>query len=225
MELDKLMGIAESVLFASGEPVSMYRLCEISGADKKTMENVLTCIGDRISTHMCGIMLLRLDDKYQLCTREEYGEYVRRALDNRRQTSLSQAALEVLSVTAYNQPVTKAYIEQIRGVDCSGVLETLREKNLVEERGRLDAPGKPLLYGTTTDFLRVFNISSLDELPSLPSTENEENEVSSLFNDITDDTEKDEILQKSGDDIKHDVPETAGEKISAETKEPAGVVV
>lgn len=171
MDLTELEGIIESVLFACGEPVSLYRLCEISGADKATITGVLARIGDRIAEHMRGIMLLRLAEKYQLCTREEYGEYVRRVLDHRRQASLSQAALEVLAITAYNQPVTKAYIEQVRGVDCSGVLETLREKGLVEERGRLDAPGKPVLYGTTADFLRVFNMTSLDELPELPQPE------------------------------------------------------
>lgn len=168
MDLTELEGIIESVLFACGEPVSVYRLCELSGADKTTVTAVLARIGDRIAEHMRGITLLRLEDKYQLCTREQFGEYVRRALDHRRQTSLSQAALEVLAITAYNQPVTKAYIEQIRGVDCSGVLDTLREKGLVEERGRLDAPGKPLLYGTTADFLRVFDMTSLEELPELP---------------------------------------------------------
>lgn len=216
MDLTELEGIVESVLFACGEPVSVYRLCELSGAEKSTVTSVLTRLGDRISEHMRGISLLRLEDKYQLCTREEYGAYVRRALDNRRQTSLSQAALEVLAITAYNQPVTKAYIEQVRGVDCSGVLETLREKGLIEERGRLDAPGKPLLYGTTTDFLRVFDMSSLDELPELPKAESQEDGEAPEGFELPEDT------SETDRDVPDDGPrDMAGCALSAE--EPAAV--
>ena len=105
------------------------------------------------------------------------GEYVRRMLDNRRNSSLSQAALEVLAVVAYQQPVTRAYIEQVRGVDCSAVVHTLVEKELIEEKGRLDAPGRPLLYGTTMHFLRVFDLSSLAELPDLPEVAPAEGEA------------------------------------------------
>lgn len=170
MDIKKLEAILEAVLFASGEPVSLQRLCEITEADKHTVSSILNKMIDNYKSEDRGIKLLRLEEKYQLCTKEEYGSYVKSALDHRRSVPLSQAALEVLSIIAYNQPVTRGYIEQVRGVDCSAVVSNLIDKELVEEKGRLDAPGKPLLFGTTADFLRVFNISSLSELPDLPET-------------------------------------------------------
>ena len=115
-----------------------------------------------------GVMAVKLDDAYQLCTRKEYAAYVRTAMDIRRNVPLSQAAMEVLAIIAYNQPVTKAFVEQVRGVDCGAVLQGLLTKNLVEEKGRLELPGRPLLYGTTPTFLRSFSISALGQLPPLP---------------------------------------------------------
>jgi segregation and condensation protein B len=137
-----------------------------------------------------GICLLRLGSKYQLCSRVEYAQQVRSVLDIKKNAPLSPAAFEVLAVVAYNQPVTKAYVEQIRGVDCSGVISTLCQKGLLEEKGRLDLPGRPLLYGTTPDFLRCFCISSLSELPELP----ERPEV--------DDLQDDEINNEQGEQIR-----------------------
>lgn len=138
-----------------------------------------------------GICLLRLGSKYQLCSRVEYAQQVRSVLDIKKNAPLSPAAFEVLAVVAYNQPVTKAYVEQIRGVDCSGVISTLCQKGLLEEKGRLDLPGRPLLYGTTPDFLRCFCISSLSELPELP----ERPEV--------DDLQDDEINNEQGEQIRN----------------------
>ena len=115
-----------------------------------------------------GVMAVKLDDAYQLCTRKDYAAYVRTAMDIRRNVPLSQAAMEVLAIIAYNQPVTKAFVEQVRGVDCGAVLQGLLTKNLVEEKGRLELPGRPLLYGTTPTFLRSFSISALGQLPPLP---------------------------------------------------------
>ena len=111
-----------------------------------------------------------------MVSKKEFAPQIRTVMDLRRNTPLSQAALEVLAVVAYNQPVTKAFVEQVRGVDCSGVIGSLTTKGLVEEKGRLELPGRPLLYGTTENFLRCFNISSLDELPPLP--ENDEDKES-----------------------------------------------
>ena len=115
-----------------------------------------------------------------MCTVEEFAQPIRTVLDLRRNTPLSQAAAEVLAVIAYNQPVTKAFVEQVRGVDCSGVISGLISRQLIEEKGRLELPGKPLVYGTTEHFLRCFNISSIEELPPLPNDEedNDENENS-----------------------------------------------
>ena len=126
-----------------------------------------------------GITIIKLGNSCQMVSCKEYAPQIRKVMDLRRNTPLSQAALEVLAVVAYNQPVTKAFIEQVRGVDCSGVLGSLSSKGLVEEKGRLELPGRPLLYGTTENFLRCFNLSSLDELPPLPENDEDNGEANS----------------------------------------------
>lgn len=161
----------EAVLFASGEPVETERFCQIFDTDYETVDGVMKMLSDRLLDRQSAIRLLKLESSYQLASAKEYAEYIRAALDLRRKAPLSQAALEVLAVIAYNQPVTKAYVEQVRGVDCSGVVSTLVEKDLLEERGRLELPGRPLLYGTTANFLRCFGLSSLADLPDVPADE------------------------------------------------------
>ena len=161
----------EAVLFASGEPVETERFCQILDTDPETVDGVMKMLSDRLLDRQSAIRLLKLENSYQLASAKEYAEYIRAALDLRRKAPLSQAALEVLAVIAYNQPVTKAYVEQVRGVDCSGVVSTLVEKDLLEERGRLELPGRPLLYGTTANFLRCFGLSSLADLPDVPADE------------------------------------------------------
>ena len=168
MKINDMVSALEAVLFAGGEPVSSARLCEVFEVDDETLSKVLKLLSNKLEDNNSGIKLLTLGDSYQLASRTEYAEYVRRAFDIKRKTPLSQAALEVLAVVAYNQPVTKSFIEQVRGVDCSSTVTTLIEKGLLEERGRLELPGKPLLYGTTKNFLRCFGISDLSELPPLP---------------------------------------------------------
>ena len=139
-----------------------------------------------------GLELLRLENTYQLATKAEYAEYIKKAFDIKRRTPLSSAALEVLAVVAYNQPVTKSFIEQVRGVDCSGVVTTLVEKGLIEERGRLELPGKPLLYGTTKNFLRCFSLNDLSGLPPLPKTGEEVSDVGEQLELVEDDNLKEE---------------------------------
>ena len=134
----------------------------------------------KLNENDSGIKLIKLENAYQLCTKTQYIEYIRAAYDLRRKNPLSQAALEVLAVIAYNQPVTKAYVEQVRGVDCSGVVSTLVEKGLLEEKGRLELPGRPLLYGTTDNFLRCFSISSLADLPEVPPLEDKQLDIESV---------------------------------------------
>lgn len=143
-------------------------MADITGEPDQEIVRALEALGARYEAERRGIELVRLEDKYQLATARANGQYVKALLDNRRNPALSQAALEVLSVAAYNQPVTRAYIEQVRGVDCAAVIHNLVEKELLEEKGRLDVPGRPLLYGTTANFLRVFDLESLSELPELP---------------------------------------------------------
>lgn len=168
MTVNEMIPAFEAVLFASGEPVEIDRFCQIFEIDDETVVNVMEMLRDRYEKMNSAVKVIRLDFSYQLCTKKEYGDYIRTALDLRRRTPLSQAALEVLAVVAYNQPVTKAYVEQVRGVDCSGVVSTLVEKGLLEEKGRLELPGRPLLYGTTETFLRCFGLPSLDNLPEIP---------------------------------------------------------
>lgn len=174
MNTKELTAAAEAVLFAAGEPLETARLASVLETDEKTLAEILDTYAKALDERGAGICLLRLDDKYQLCSRKEYADKIRTVLDLRRNTPLSPAAFEVLAVVAYNQPITKAFIEQVRGVDCSGVIATLCQRELIEEKGRLDLPGRPLIYGTTDTFLRCFCISSLDELPSLPQHDNEQ---------------------------------------------------
>ena len=171
MEIKEYQAAMEAVLFASGDPVSAARLAEVLDLDLETTVRLAEDWMQDVNTRAGGMTVVRLDDQYQLCTNKDYANYVRRAMDIRRNTPLSQAAMEVLAIVAYNQPVTKAFIEQVRGVDCGAVLQGLQTKGLVEEKGRLELPGRPLLYGTTAHFLRCFGVSSLDELPPLPQKE------------------------------------------------------
>lgn len=155
-----------AVLFAGGEPVEMATLCRVFDTTENDINESLRELEARLAGS--GIKLLRLAGSFQLASDKIFAEYIRSAFDLKRKQPLSQAAFEVLAVIAYNQPVTRAFVEQVRGVDCSGVIASLVEKGLIEERGRLDLPGKPLLYGTTPHFLRCFSLTCLDDLPPLP---------------------------------------------------------
>ncbi len=168
MNIKELSAALEAVLFACGEPLSLDRICSILVIDEDTAEKAIKELTDGLEARNSGLKVVRLGANYQICTKSEHGEYIKAALDLRRKTPLSAAAFEVLAVIAYNQPVTKAFVEQVRGVDCSGVITTLQEKLLIEEKGRLELPGRPLLYGTTDNFLRCFGVSSISELPPLP---------------------------------------------------------
>lgn len=171
MSKKNLLPALFAVLFAGGEPISAARLVKVLEIEPEELLELCAALRDKLESEELGIKLLELDGAYQLATREKYEGYIKAAFDLRRRTPLSQAALEVLSVIAYNQPVTKSFIEQVRGVDCSGVVGTLVEKDLIEECGRLELPGRPLLYGTTKNFLRCFSLKSLADLPPLPNKE------------------------------------------------------
>ena len=177
MKASKLQAAVEAILFASGEPIELERIAESLQIETELCEQVIYNLSAQLDERNSGITVLKLGDKYQLSSRTEFAEVIRDVLELRKNTPLSQAAFEVLAVIAYNQPVTKSFVEQVRGVDCSGVISTLCQKKLIEEKGRLDLPGRPLIYGTTPDFLRCFSISSLDELPSIPESEKTETET------------------------------------------------
>lgn len=164
----RLQNAVEAIVFASGEPIEVQKISQAFAMRDDDIREVLNRLIVIYEERKCGIVLKKLGDSYQFLSRPEYVEDIRKVLDVRRNQPLSQAAFEVLAIVAYNQPVTKSYVEQVRGVDCSGVMGTLCQRDLIEECGRLDLPGRPLLYCTTTNFLRCFCISSLDELPELP---------------------------------------------------------
>ena len=171
MTANNMQSAVEAILFAAGEPLESERIAEALEADVQLVESALWALKNDLDKRVSGICVVKMDNKYQLCTRQEYAAEVRAVLEIKKNSPLSNAAFEVLAVIAYNQPVTKAFIEQVRGVDCSGVLGTLIAKGLIEERGRLELPGRPLIYGTTPEFLKCFCVSSLDELPELPDHE------------------------------------------------------
>ena len=171
MKMNDLHAAVEAILFAAGEPLEASRIAEALEIEIEMVESVLIELKRTLDENNSGICLVQMDDLYQLCTRQEYSQQVRAVLEIKKNVPLSNAAFEVLAVVAYNQPVTKAFIEQVRGVDCSGVIQTLILKGLVEERGRLELPGRPLIYGTTPEFLKCFCVNNLSELPELPDHE------------------------------------------------------
>lgn len=175
MEPSNNLNILESILFACGEPVEIERLAEVMELDESVIITLSDALSEEYDKRKAGFKLIKLDNKLQLCSRADYFDYVRKILELKRNAPLSQAAFEVLAVIAYNQPVTKSVVEQVRGVDCSGVIYSLCEKGLIEEKGRLELPGRPLVYGTTDNFLRCFSMRSLGDLPPIPESNEEEN--------------------------------------------------
>jgi len=171
MELSDGIAITEAILFAAGEPVGLDRLSEASGIDPDTVAKIIGQLERKYNVSESGLRIIRLEDSYQITTRTEYAPFIKTALEIKRHAPLSQAALEVLAVVAYNQPVTKAYVEQIRGVDSNSVVNTLAERGLIEEAGRLDLPGRPVTYRTTQAFLRCFGLNEIGQLPPFPDEE------------------------------------------------------
>lgn len=178
MTVDEMQAAVEAILYAAGEPLEATRIAEALEISMEDVELILDRLSSQLDERNSGLCLLKMEERYQLCTRREYAPIVRGVLEIKKNAPLSPAAFEVLAIVAYNQPVTKSYVEQVRGVDCSGVVTTLCQKGLLEEQGRLELPGRPLLYGTTSEFLKCFCISSLEELPALPEKEDGEKEES-----------------------------------------------
>lgn len=161
----------EAIVFASGEPVERIRLIEALGCTPEKLDVILNEIKDDYDSRESAVELQFLGSQVQFLTRPQYSEVIRNVLDMKKNQPLSPAAFEVLAIVAYNQPVTKAFIEQIRGVDCTAVINTLCVRQLIEECGRLDLPGRPLIYCTTSEFLKCFCMSTLAELPDIPDTQ------------------------------------------------------
>ena len=174
MDTSNLCAALEAVLFASGDSVEISRLCLVFGVTEEDLSSAADALREDYEKNQRGIRLLRLDDRLQLVSSSEWNDVITRVLEKRRASRLSSAAMEALSVVAYFQPVTRAYIDKIRGVDSSYTVSLLMEKGLIAPCGFLEAPGRPTLFGTTEQFLRVMGISSLKELPPLPERRGDE---------------------------------------------------
>ncbi|MGI5851138.1 MAG: SMC-Scp complex subunit ScpB [Clostridiales bacterium] len=167
MDENKIMGLIESILFVSGESVSLRKMADFFDMDKSEIEELMEKLVESFNSRRGGLQIIKMNDRYQLATRPEYGDYIDRYFGIDKKQSLSQAMLETLSIIAYKQPITRIDIESIRGVKCEYTLGVLNDRGLIKEVGKMDAPGKPILYGTTDTFLKVFGLTSLDDLPPL----------------------------------------------------------
>ena len=165
--IKNIEGAIEAILYAAGYPVKYSRLSEVLGLDERNVKKIVEHLSESFNSEKSkrGINLLVFDETCQFCTKEQYAPYIREALGIRRGGNLSASSMEVLAIVAYNQPVTRSFIDQVRGVDSSYAVNSLIDKALIEACGRLDAPGRPMLYATTEKFLRVFGLRSLSELP------------------------------------------------------------
>lgn len=192
MELNKTKSIIEAILFSCGRVVETKELMAILELSAEDVENVLQTMKLEFEDANRGIEIVKVNDGYTLTTKKEYYDYIYPLFDNRAKPTLSNAALETLSIIAYNPNITRAEIETIRGVNSDGTIYKLLEYNLIEESGRLDAPGRPTIYKTTTEFLKMFGISTLEELPELPRYKIDENEQIVIDDIITEKSEKKE---------------------------------
>ena len=174
MEAFDIESAIESILFVSGDPVAQARIAAVFGISEFDVESAVNRLRDKYSFERRGIRLVKIDDTIQLCSSPEFADYIKLALETRKQPQLSQPALEVLAIIAYFQPVTRAYIEQIRGVDSAYTVGLLHDRGFIEPCGRLAVPGRPIIYRTTPAFLRTFGLESLRELPELPQIESNE---------------------------------------------------
>lgn len=168
MENNEKIAAVEAILFAGGDPIEADKLALAADVEPIELDELIQALEEKYSREDSGIELLKLEDSYQLATKQRFAEQIKAAFEIRKNTALSAAAMEVLTIVAYNQPVTKSFVENVRGVDSSSTVNSLVEKGLLCEAGRLELPGRPIAYKTTDAFLRSFQISGLSELPPLP---------------------------------------------------------
>lgn len=167
MDRKELQRICEAILFAAGEPVETERLCFVTQTDPDELQAAMRELMDLYAFERRGIRILRLEDSWQMCSQNDLAPWVTKALETRKPPKLSASQLETLTIIAYYQPTTKAFVEKVRGVDSAYSVSALLNKKLIEENGRLEAPGRPILYRTTPDFLRTFGLESLEDLPEM----------------------------------------------------------
>lgn len=166
-DVKEMKKVAEAVLFAAGHPLTYDKLSQLFDLTPKKTKDFIAEFALEYNSADRGIILLAMDDCAQLCTRQEYISYIKEALDIKRGGNLSNSSIETLAIIAYNQPVTRTYVDTVRGVDSTYAVNSLLDRGLIEPKGRVDAPGRPMLYGTTADFLRVFGLSSTSDLPDV----------------------------------------------------------
>ncbi len=176
MRREDIKHIIEAIMFAYSEPISIKELNDIVNEElsSKEIEYMLNMLIEEYNQNNRGIQIIKLEDKYQMCTNKEYASYIKKVLEPKKKKSLSQATLETLTIIAYKQPITKVEVEEIRGVKCDKAIQTLLENELIKEAGRLDRIGKPIIYKTTDEFLKLLQIESLDNLPPISNYENQE---------------------------------------------------
>lgn len=172
MEIREIKAVIEGLLFTWGEPLHIRELEKILEVSQKELKKILDEMRDEFNYSRRGVQIVRTEQSYQLSTRLEHFEYIKKLHSRKESKGISNAAMETLTIVAYRQPITKTEIEDIRGVKCDKAVQSLADRQLLAEVGRLDKPGKPILYGTTEEFLRAFGLSSIKELPILESEEN-----------------------------------------------------
>ena len=193
MEIEKIKQIIESIMFAIGRDISVNELASVLELAPENIEEIIESMRIEFDEAGRGIQIIKVNNGYQLCSRKENYEYIYQIIDKRNKPNLSQAALETLAIIAYNPKITRAEIESIRGVNSDGTIYKLLEHNLIEDVGRLDAPGRPTTYATTKEFLRMFGYSSLEELPELPRYKLDENQQIVIDDLVTNEEKKEEI--------------------------------
>ena len=176
MKLSKEESIIEAMLFSAGREVNVKEIMNILELGAEDIDKIILKMRSEYEERNSGIEIIKVDNNYQLCTRKDYYEYIYPIFDNRAKPNISNAALETLAIIAYNPNITRSQIEAIRGVNADGTVYKLLEFNLIEEAGRLEAPGRPTMYKVTSKFMKMFGISSLEELPELPRYKLDENE-------------------------------------------------
>ena len=191
MEIDKMKQIIESIMFAVGRDVSLQELSSVLEVTPDNLQEIIESMKLEFEEAGRGVQIIKVNDGYQLCSRKENYEYIYQIIDKRNKPNLSQAALETLAIIAYNPKITRAEIESIRGVNSDGTIYKLLDHNLIEDSGRLDAPGRPTTYQTTKEFLRLFGYTSLEDLPELPRYRLDENRQI-VIDDIIEEDKKEE---------------------------------
>lgn len=197
MENEELVQAIEAMLFASGRSVDIKTLSEILGVEDEQIKEAAQILKENLQERKSGIQLIEIKNGYQLATLEKFYSYICTMLDNRAKPNLSQAALEVLAIVAYNPKITRAEMEKIRGVSSDSAMNKLLEYNLIEEAGKLDAPGRPMTYKTTDEFLRLFGYKSLEDMPKLPTLQEDDGQTSFIEDENVEKAEEDTVANEN----------------------------